>query len=221
MVNKYLMIEMAKIATRNISLVAIDNISFGMGSGVKNAADEMTRYASLCNEALYHMQVRTFLETVDLNQDEVNNFFNANPDNQRLGVEIFKILENTILEKQSKYIAIAFKRYVRGEIDSRKFHQYLYVIDQMNRHIVDEIEQDLEIVDKHTMHGLPSIENEMSIVAFTNTNASKNQVLQNIGFLVERTEKQELLMTGDFEPKLFYFRTRLYLDFYLEIIKEE
>lgn len=220
MVNKHLMLEMAKIATKNIGLVAVDNISFGMGSGIKNAADEMTEYASLCNEALYHMQIRTFLETVDLEQDEVNHFFNNNLDNQRLGIEILKILENTILEKQSKYIAIAFKRYVRGEIDSRKFHQYLHVIDQLTRHIVDEIEQDLEIVDKHTMHGLPSIENEMSVYAFTDTKASKNQVLQNIGFLVEKTEKQELRMSGNFEPKLSYFRTGLYLDFYLEIIKE-
>lgn len=214
------MIEMAKIATKNIGLVAVDNISFGMGSGIKNAADEMTEYASLCNEALYHMQIRTFLETVDLEQDEVNNFFDNNLDNQRLGIEILKILENTILEKQSKYIAIAFKRYVSGEISSRKFHQYLHVIEQLNRHIVDEIEQDLEIVNKHTMHGLPSIENERSIYAFTGTNASKNQVLQNIGFLVEKTEKQELRMSGNFEPKLSYFRTGLYLDFYLEIIKE-
>ncbi|EMR5776502.1 hypothetical protein J624_1097 [Acinetobacter baumannii 1062314] len=220
MINKYFLIEMSKIATKNLGLAVVDSISLGLGSGIKNAADEMTQYASLCNEALYHMQIRIFLETLDLNQDEVNKFFNDNTDNQRLGVEIFKILENTILEKQSKYIAIAFKKYVRGEINSRKFHQYLHVIDQLNSHIVDEIQQDLEIVDKHTMHGLPTIENEISVYAFTGTNASKNQVLQNIGFLVEKTEKQELRMSGNFEPKLSYFRTGLYLDFYLEIIKE-
>lgn len=220
MINKYFMREISKIATKNIGLAIVDNISLGLGSGVKNAADEIKEYAELCNDTLYHMQIRTFLETIDLNQDEVNKFFNDNPDHQRLGIEIFKILESTILEKQSKYIAIAFKKYVRDEIDSRKFHQYLHVIDQLTRHIVDEIEQDLEIVDKHTMHGLPSIENEMSIYAFTVTNASKNQVLQNIGFLVEKTEKQELHMSGNFEPKLSYFRTSLYLDFYLEIIKE-
>jgi len=220
MINQYFMTEISKIATKNISLAIVDNISLGLGSGVKNAADEIKEYAELCNDALYHMQIRTFLETIDLNQDEVNKFFNDNPDHQRLGIEIFKILESTILEKQSKYIAIAFKKYVREEIDSRKFHQYLHVIDQLTRHIVDEIEQDLEIVDKLTMHGLPSIENEMSVYAFTDTKASKNQVLQNIGFLVEKTEKQELRMSGNFEPKLSYFRTGLYLDFYLEIIKE-
>lgn len=220
MVNRYLMIEMAKIATKNIALVAVDNISFGMGSGIKNAADEMTEYASLCNEALYHMQIRTFLETVDLNQDEVNNFFNDNLDNQRLGVEIFKILENTILEKQSKYIAIAFKRYVRGEVNSRKFHQYLHVINQLNRHIDNEIEQDLENVEKHTLQGLPDKEREVSLIAFITIKISKNQALQNIGFIEEKTESQELLQTGTFEPKLSYFRTKLYLNFYLDIIKE-
>lgn len=68
------MIEMSKIATKNLGLAVVDSISLGLGSGIKNAADEMTKYASLCNEALYHMQVRTFLETLDLNQDEVNNF---------------------------------------------------------------------------------------------------------------------------------------------------
>lgn len=214
------MIEMSKIATKNLGLAVVDSISLGLGSGIKNAADEMTKYASLCNEALYHMQVRTFLETLDLDQDEVNNFFNDNPDNQRLGVEIFKILEITILEKQSKYIAIAFKKYVRGEINSRKFHQYLHVINQLNRHIVDEIELDLGNVNESSLQGLPDIEREVSLIAFTSINTSKNQTLQNIGFIVEKTESQELRLTGTFEPKLSYFRTELYLNFYLDIIKE-
>lgn len=220
MINKYFMREISKIATKNIGLAIVDNISLGLGSGVKNAADEIKEYAELCNHTLYHMQIRTFLETIDLNQDEVNKFFNDNPDHQRLGIEIFKILENTILEKQSKYIAIAFKKYVRDEIDSRKFHQYLHVINQLNRHIDNEIEQDLENVEKHTLQGLPDKEREVSLMAFITIKIAKNQALQNIGFIEEKTESQELLQTGTFEPKLSYFRTSLYLDFYLEIIKE-
>ncbi|WP_155858537.1 hypothetical protein, partial [Acinetobacter sp. NRRL B-65365] len=191
MMNNYFLKKITAIVTKNVGLVVVDNISLGIASGVKNAAEEIKEYAVLYNDALYHMQIRTFLETMDLNQDEVNKFFNDNLDNQRLGVEIFKILESTILEKQSKYIAIAFKKFVREEIESRKFHQYLHIINQLNRHIVDEIEQDLENVEKHTLHGLPSIDNEISVVAFTSINASKNQTLQNIGFLVEKTEKQE------------------------------
>lgn len=220
MINNYFLKEITAIATKNIGLAIVDNISLGLGSGVKNAADEIKEYAELCNHTLYHMQIRTFLETIDLNQDEVNKFFNDNPDHQRLGIEIFKILESTILEKQSKYIAIAFKKYVRDEIDSRKFHQYLHVINQLNRHIDNEIEQNLENVEKHTLQGLPDKEREVSLMAFITIKISKNQTLQNIGFIEEKTESQELLHTGTFEPKLSYFRTKLYLNFYLDIIKE-
>jgi len=220
MTNNYFLKKITAIVTKNLGLAVVDNISLGMVSGIKNASDEIKEYAVLYNDALYHMQIRTFLETIDLNQDEVNKFFNDNSDHQRLGIEIFKILESTILEKQSKYIAIAFKKYVRYEIDSRKFHQYLHVINQLNRHIDNEIEQDLENVEKHTLQGLPDKERDVSLMAFISIKISKNQALQNIGFIEEKTESQELLHTGTFEPKLSYFRTKLYLNFYLDIIKE-
>lgn len=141
MINKYFMREISKIATKNIGLAIVDNISLGLGSGVKNAADEIKAYAELCNDTLYHMQIRTFLETIDLNQDEVNNFFNDNPDNQRLGVEIFKILEQTYVELQGRMMARAFKLLAVSEIDRLKFHKLIHIITRLNPYLISYIEK--------------------------------------------------------------------------------
>ncbi len=141
MINQYFMREISKIATKNIGLAIVDNISLGLGSGVKNAADEIKVYAELCNDALYHMQIRTFLETIDLNQDEVNNFFNDNPDNQRLGVEIFKILEQTYVELQGRMMARAFKLLAISEIDQLKFYKLIHIITKLNPYMISCIEK--------------------------------------------------------------------------------
>ncbi|MEI1702474.1 hypothetical protein V8P79_08515 [Acinetobacter baumannii] len=140
MINKHLMIEISKIATKNISLAIVDNISLGLGSGIKNTADEIKEYAELCNDALYHMQIKTFLETIDLNQDEVNKFFNDNPDNQRLGVEIFKILEQTYVERQGRMIARAFKLLAVSKIDRLKFDKLVHIITRLNPYLISSIE---------------------------------------------------------------------------------
>ncbi len=36
---------------------------------------------------------------------EVKDFFSKNPDNNRLGIELFKILESTYIEKASKFVS--------------------------------------------------------------------------------------------------------------------
>lgn len=132
--------KVASIVSKNTGLAAVDSIAFGMGSALKNSADEIAAYTKLTNEALYYMQVKTFLETADLDQEEVNQFFDSNKDNQRLGAEIFKILEQTYIEKQSQMMARAFTLYVLGEIDKTRLDQLVYIVTNLNQHLINRLE---------------------------------------------------------------------------------
>ncbi|QNV46188.1 hypothetical protein IEE82_02590 [Acinetobacter baumannii] len=66
--------------------------------------------------------MKTFLETAELDKDDVNTFFQNNPDNQRLGAEIFKILEQTYIENQSQMMARAFSLYVQKKKKLRSLY---------------------------------------------------------------------------------------------------
>lgn len=221
MSKEYLLKKVASIVGKNLGLAAVDSISFGIGSALNNSADEITAYTKLTNEALYYMQVKTFLETADLDQEEVNQFFEKHSDNHRLGIEIFKILENTFLEKQAEYIAKAFKKYVQERITSQKLYEYIHVIEQLNRHILTLIEQDLKNLETYYIqHGITKRHDELGIANFISTNVSKNQVLQMIGFISEKPKEQPLTFSGSIKPEMEYKRTDLYLDFYLDIIEE-
>ncbi|HCL60581.1 MAG TPA: hypothetical protein DHW80_12545, partial [Acinetobacter sp.] len=85
----HLLTTIAKLATKNIGLAVGDSLTFGMVGAVKDTALEIVESTTATNEALYYMQVRTFLETANLNEEEVTDFFKNNTDHQRLGVEIF------------------------------------------------------------------------------------------------------------------------------------
>ncbi|SSP30246.1 Uncharacterised protein [Acinetobacter pittii] len=218
----YLLKKVANIVGQNAGMAIADSVSLGMASALRNSANEIVAYTKLTNEALYYMQVRTFLETADLSQEEVNQFFENNPDNQRLGIEIFKILESTLLEKQAEYMAKAFKRYVHGKITSEKLYQYIHVIEQLNRHILTLIEQDLENLEEYyTQHGLTRSFDELGIMNFIHTNILRDQALQVIGFISEEPKEQSITYSGVSKPEITYKRTGLYLDFCRDIIEEE
>jgi len=197
-----------------------DTLSAGMASAIKNSITEVQEYTKQVNDALYCMQVETFLETGDLDPEEVTEFLNKNPDNQRLGLEIFKILESTYLKEQAEYNAIAFRKYVRSEINKQKFNQYIHVIKQLTRHILSEIETDLFNVKTYNPQGLPNNENDSSVYEFFHL-CSKNQTLQTIGFVLEDVLDMPIGYSGSVQPTMIYKRTGLYLDFYLDIIKRE
>ncbi|WP_445661211.1 hypothetical protein [Acinetobacter sp. F16] len=108
----------------------------GIPEALKNATQKIYTQAKLNNEALYSFQVRTFLETLDLDEDEISKFMQDNPNHQRLGLEIFKILENTLLEKQAKMSAKAFKLYVIKECSREELDKYFYIITKISRHLV-------------------------------------------------------------------------------------
>lgn len=210
-----------KTVAKNAGLCLADILSAGIGSAIKNSIAEIQEYTKQTNDALYYMQVTTFLETADLDQEEVTEFLNKNPDNQRLGLEVFKILESTYLKEQAEYKAIAFKKLVRCEIDKHKFNQYIHIIKQLNRHILSEIETDLFNVKTYNLHGLPCNNNEPSTHEFIYIPCSKNQTLQTIGFVLEEVLDMPIDYSGTSQPKMIYKRTNLYLDFYRDIMKRE
>ena len=221
MPNLELLKNTVAVLAKNGGIAVADTISLGLASAVKNTIEEISRLAKESNDGLYNLQVQTFLETADLDQDKVSEFFSNNPDNHRLGLEVFKILENTYLEKQAKYIALAFKKYVLNEIEEYKLYQYIHVIGQFNRHVLAEIENDLQNLKSHSLNGLPRINDETSMQAFTIISAPRNQTLQSLGFILDEPKKQDLTFSGSIVPEIIYKRSSLYLSFYLDILEEE
>lgn len=214
--------DLLKITAKNIGLSLADNLSAGMGSTISNSIKEIQEYSKQTNEALYYLQIKTFLETVDLDQQEINQFFEKNPDNLRLGVEIFKILENTCLEQQAKYIAKAFRKYVHSEITENKFYQYIHVIEKLDRFILTEIQQDIENLELYyKRHKMVRSFDELGIANFRGTHVVSNHNLQTIGFIEVEMQEQTLKVSGIVKPKMKYKRTELYLGFCRDLIEEE
>lgn len=106
-------LNVLKILATNIGISGVDTLAMGLGSAIKNSVTEIQNYTKQTSDAIYYLQVKTFLETAELDKDDVNTFFQNNPDNQRLGAEIFKILEQTYIENQSQMMARAFSLYVQ------------------------------------------------------------------------------------------------------------
>ncbi|MDC4750523.1 hypothetical protein NQ853_18360, partial [Acinetobacter baumannii] len=104
--------DILNIILKHTGLVIADSLTLGGASKVKESIEEISKYTKNCNDALYTLQVQTFLNTVDIDQTEFENFIKENPDNLRLGLETIKILEKTFIEKQAEMLARAFKMYI-------------------------------------------------------------------------------------------------------------
>lgn len=129
--------DLLAIIVKNIGLGVADTLSAGMGSAIKNSFAEIPEQIKKTNDALYYMQVKTFLETADLDQEQVTEFLNINPDNLRLGLEVLKILESTVIQEQAKMLARAFKLYVNQKYTDRSdFDGDVYLIKSMDRYLL-------------------------------------------------------------------------------------
>ncbi|EHU1490874.1 TPA: hypothetical protein ACGA4X_003556 [Acinetobacter baumannii] len=133
--------NLLQILVKNIGLGVIDTLAMGAGSTIKNSVAEVQNHTKQTSDAIYYLQVKTFLETAELDQDEINRFFQGNPDNQRLGAEIFKILEQTYIEKQSQMMARAFSLYVLKKIEKHTLDQLTYIITNLNQHLINKLEE--------------------------------------------------------------------------------
>jgi len=221
-----------KIIAKQIGLSAADSFSTAvltgspysvgnMASAAIKSLEEIKEYTKQTNDALYHIQVKTFLETADLEQSEVEGFLEKNPNNIRLGLEVFKILESTVVDKQAIFIAKAFRKFVIGSINELKLNEYFHVIQQLDKHTIYQIETDLEQYKAHSrngLFGLPTMDNAGSIAQFISLSAPASYVFQKIGFVGTRPKEQLMTLSGSIKPETIYERTSLYLDFYLDLI---
>lgn len=223
-------IDVLKIIAKNVGTAVTDTLSFNMGSAIKNSAEEIKEYSKLTNDALYYLQIQKFLETADLDPEEVEDFLKESPDNQRLGLELFKVLEKTHLEKQAELMAIAFKRYVKKEITKSALDKYNHIIDQLTRHNIKIIEDDangylerIKRLDKHhTYHNL-HLKNSFTFLQHRNI-----PELMSLGFFEEVVKNKpitqhdfERAMKGNREFQLkqdtYFKRTNEYYDFMVQI----
>lgn len=120
----------------------------GIPEALKNITQKIYTQSKLNNGALYFLQVKIFLETLDLDEEEVSQFMQENPNHQRLGLEIFKILESTLLEKQAKMLAKAFQLLTKQVIDHKVFDQYTYIITKLNSYLITLIKEFYENIFK-------------------------------------------------------------------------
>ncbi|MDD2946095.1 MAG: hypothetical protein PHG15_09980 [Acinetobacter sp.] len=177
----------------------------GIPEALKNTTQKIYAQSKLNNEALYYLQVKTFLETLDLDEDEVSQFMQKNPNHQRLGLEIFKILESTILEKQAQLLAKSFKYLTKKEIDDKTFNQYTYIITKLNNHLINLLQ---ELYFLKTNNENPEFEFDIS-----------NPNMELVSFQFLREVESPLVLDG--KTKIArYKRTDEFYHFYENIFKD-
>lgn len=134
--NNYPLLQYISLFSKNLLLQFGNSVTFGIPEALKDSTNEIYLQSKLTNEGLYYLQVKTFLETLDLNEDEVEKFMTEHPSHERLGFEIFKILENTILEHQARMVARSFQLLTQKQISTQDFDKYTYIITKLNKHLI-------------------------------------------------------------------------------------
>ncbi|MFW1804986.1 hypothetical protein [Acinetobacter baumannii] len=131
-----------QIILKNLGILVSDSITFGGASKIHDTYAEITEYTKKCNDALYYLQVDRFLNSLDIDQTEFDNFIKENPDNLKLGLETIKILEQTNLDRQAEMLARAFQLYIKNPISENKksFHRNVHIIKKIDEHLISEIE---------------------------------------------------------------------------------
>ncbi|MDI9820496.1 hypothetical protein [Acinetobacter baumannii] len=131
-----------QIILKNLGILVSDSITFGGASKIHDTYAEITEYTKKCNDALYYLQVDKFLNSLDIDQTEFDNFIKENPDNLKLGLETIKILEQTNLDRQAEMLARAFQLYIKNPISENKksFHRNVHIIKKIDEHLISEIE---------------------------------------------------------------------------------
>lgn len=231
-INLHFLRKSSEITIENIGLAIIDNFTVGLGSSIKDSIQKIKEYSELSNQALYYLQIKTFLETIDLDDDEINSFFENNHDEQRLGIELFKILESTYLEKQAVLLAINFKKYLKLKIDKRKFNRYINLIMKLDSHIFDLIDDDLNYPEKineykaNTLTSLPTeiVEDDEKIYheiiyPFESQKVSNSNELKILGLVEEELKDLNIKDVKNIKSKVKNIRTEFYLEFYLDLYR--
>ena len=114
-------------------------LTFGVAMNITDFIDKVIQHQKGVRDTHYALQIQAFLETpTDLTEEQFKSFMKDNPDNQRLGLEIFKILEQTVIEEQAKMLARAFSLWVQKKYENRRqFDRDVYLIKSMDSHLLN------------------------------------------------------------------------------------
>lgn len=136
-------LNILQILIKKLGLAAADSMTFGTASTIYDSYNNIVEYTKKCNDALYYLQVDKFLNSIDIESSEFEDFIKENPDNLKLGLETIKILEQTNLDKQAEMLARAFHLYIRHPIPENKalFHKNVYIIKKIDYFLIEEIEK--------------------------------------------------------------------------------
>ncbi|MFX4789296.1 hypothetical protein ABTB87_18595 [Acinetobacter baumannii] len=215
--------NLLEVIAKNCGLAVVDSVTLGLGAAVKNSFYEIKDHVSQCNDALYLMQIKTFIETIDLDEGEVKDFFSKNPDNNRLGIELFKILESTYIEKQANLLAINFQNYLQGKYDKSQFNKYINLIKKIDAHIFEVINNDLQYPERLRgqsipCEGLPKDATDYNKYwEFENLLVSDFKDLEVVGLIEEEIEETSVTYSSVVSPKIKRKRTRFYHNFYIDL----
>lgn len=214
--NNYPLLQYLSTISKNLLWQFGNSGTLGIPEALKNSANEIYLRSKLSNDALYYIQIKTFLETLELDEQEVVKFMSEHPDHQRLGLEIFKVLENTVLEKQAIMLAKAFKAYQSKKCDKEEYDKYVYIICRLDNYLIKLIENmfnngyDYSEIE-------PSFEKDGLIIQVGKTHTSHffkpNLELLNFDFL--EVKKLDYI---DQNQETKYVRTLFFFHFYENII---
>lgn len=202
--NNHPLLQYISTASKNFLWDFANSGTFGIPNALKNSANEIYIQSKLANEGLYYLQVKTFLETLELDNKAIEKFMAENPDHQRLGFEIFKILENTILEDQARMLAKTFQIFTQEEISKQDFDKYTYIITRLNNHLI------------HLIKELSLIETNKDDPDFEYDIQNPNMDLAGFNFLVQVPSQ---LYPGGIQIAQFK-RTETFYYFYENIFKD-
>lgn len=202
--NNHPLLKYVSITSKNLLWQISNSTTFGIPEALKNSTNEIYMQTKLSNEALYYLQVKTFLETLELSENDIEKFMMETPNHQRLGFEVFKILENTVLENQAQMLAKAFSIYVNKAISKEVFDHYTYIITRLDNHLISLI------------HELNSIKTNKDKPNFEFDIENPNMELVSFGFLIEVSSP---LYPGSTQISRFK-KTNFFYSFYNTIIKD-
>lgn len=199
-------LNILQILIKKLGLAAADSMTFGTASTLYDSYNDIVEYTKKCNDALYYLQVDKFLNSIDIESSEFEDFIKENPDNLKLGLETIKILEQTNLDKQAEMLARAFQLYIRQPTPENKtlFHKNVHIIKKIDYFLIEEIaklknypvnppEPRMEVTEQ----GL-----DMDLDAYV---FNPHKELIDFGFLVLPKMEQNLLAASNiFEVSLFF-----------------
>ena len=88
--NNHPLLQYLSITSKHLLWQFSNSGTFGIPEALKNSANKIYLQSKLSNEALYYLQVKTFLETLDLEENDVEQLENNGAKIVTLGKRILR-----------------------------------------------------------------------------------------------------------------------------------